>query len=205
MIASMALVAVVAVAATFAYLTSTTDVVKNTFTIGKIEITLDETDVDVYGVKDGEARVTENDYKLIPGHEYIKDPTIHVKAGSEACYVFVKVTDEIAAIEDATTVADQITANGWEPLEGQTGVYYKAQPAVTADKDLVVFKNFKIRTDADVSTYDGKTITVIGYAIQQDGFTTAEAAWAAAPSNWGVSAETPDTPADPDEPVTPEP
>ena len=92
------------VAATLAYLKST-DTVVNTFTIGSVTITLDETDVDAYGVKDGETRVKANTYKLIPGHTYVKDPTIHVKGGSEACYLFVEVTDAIAAIQDTATVA----------------------------------------------------------------------------------------------------
>jgi len=187
MIASMALVAVVAVAATFAYLTSTTSEVKNTFTIGKIEITLDEAKVDLYGVKDttATARVTENDYKLIPGHTYTKDPTIHVKAGSEACWVFVKVTDDIVAIEDTETVKAQIIANGWTALPSVEGVYYKAQDAVTGttDVDLIVFGSFTITSDAEVSAYNGKKITVIGYAIQQDGFNDAAAAWTALNAN----------------------
>ena len=70
------LLVVSTVFATLAYLTSTTKVVTNTFTVGDIVITLDETDVDVYGKKDGETRVLKNDYKLIPGHNYTKDPTI---------------------------------------------------------------------------------------------------------------------------------
>ena len=82
---------------------------------------LDETDVDVYGVQDGNTRVVANTYKLIPGHTYVKDPIVHVTAGSEECYVFVKVVDEIAAIEDATTIADQMTAKGWTKIE--EGVY----------------------------------------------------------------------------------
>ena len=72
---------------TMAYLTST-DTVTNTFTIGKVEITLDETDVtDPTG-----PRVKANSYKLMPGTTYTKDPTVTVKAGSEESYVRMKVT-----------------------------------------------------------------------------------------------------------------
>ena len=90
MILALVLVATMSVAGTVAYLTSK-DEVKNTFTVGKLAITLDETDVDVNGVKDGDTRVKANDYKLMPGHKYVKDPIVHVKADSEACYVFLKV------------------------------------------------------------------------------------------------------------------
>ena len=72
---------------TMAYLTST-DTVTNTFTIGKVEIKLDETDVtNLTG-----PRVTANSYKLMPGTTYTKDPTVTVKAGSEESYVRMKVT-----------------------------------------------------------------------------------------------------------------
>jgi len=84
------------VGATVAYLTSTTDVVKNTFTVGKVEINLDEAKVDEYGVEvEGADRVKANNYKVMPGHEYTKDPTVHVKADSEDSYVrmFVTITN----------------------------------------------------------------------------------------------------------------
>ena len=67
---------------TMAYLTSQDQVV-NTFTVGNVAITLDETDVDVNGDKDSEDRVKANEYKLLPGHTYTKDPIVHVHADSD--------------------------------------------------------------------------------------------------------------------------
>lgn len=72
---------------TMAYLTST-DTVTNTFTVGKVEIKLDETDV----TNPTGPRVTANSYKLMPGTTYTKDPTVTVLNGSEASYVRMKVT-----------------------------------------------------------------------------------------------------------------
>lgn len=72
---------------TMAYLTST-DTVTNTFTVGKVKIKLDETDVtDPNG-----PRVKANSYKLMPGTTYTKDPTVTVLKGSEESYVRMKVT-----------------------------------------------------------------------------------------------------------------
>lgn len=173
------------VAATLAYLTSKTDVVTNTFSVGNVTIALDEAKVDLYGEKDGDSRVTENTYKLIPGHTYVKDPTITVGATSEDCWLFVKVVDEIAAIQDATTVAAQMAAKGWS--EVADGVYaYKE--TVSANAKVVVFDNFKIKGNADVAAYAGKTITVQAYAVQADNFGTAAAAYDAAPCTWGAVA-----------------
>ena len=181
LVLSFVLVIALTIAGTIAYLTSTPGAVTNTFTIGKVEITLDEAKVTEYGVEDGDSRVTANTYKLIPGHEYKKDPTVHVQPGSEACYVFVKVENAISALEAAgdTTIAKQILANGWTELEA--GVYYKEQAAVAADADvvdLVVFGTFTLADDADVSGITDESIVITAYAIQQDGLTAAEA-WAA--------------------------
>ena len=101
------------VVGTLAYLTASTGEVKNTFTVGQVTINLDEAKVTEYGVKDGDTRVKANTYKLIPGHEYLKDPKVYVESGSEQCYVFIKVVDEIAAIEDAAKahVAETIAIN----------------------------------------------------------------------------------------------
>lgn len=97
----MSLCAVLLVAAsvlgTMAYLTDSKDV-KNTFTVGNVTIKLDEAKVDEKGnlVKNQDDtladRVTRNEYKLLPGHTYVKDPTVTVLAPSVESYVRMKVT-----------------------------------------------------------------------------------------------------------------
>ena len=168
---------------TLAYLTST-DTVTNTFTVGNVAITLDEAKVNADGTAVTPAeRVKANSYKLMPGHTYTKDPTVRVAAGSEKCYVFVKVENGIAALEATdNTIANQITANGWTALTGVEGVYYKVVDAATTDTDLTVFSSFKLAVDANSKTeWKGEDIkvNVTAYAIQADGFATADAAWAA--------------------------
>ena len=169
---------VASVLGTMAFLTSK-DKVNNTFTVGNVAITLDEAKVtDAGNPVEGADRVKANIYKLIPGHEYTKDPTVHVTANSEDSWVFIKVEDGLAAIEDDTTVADQITGNGWTALDGVAGVYYKEYSSSTAATDLVVFETFNVKGDADVAQYANAKIDVTAYAIQKDGFTTPAAAWA---------------------------
>lgn len=187
-VTAMVLVCVLSVLGTLAYLASTTDTVTNTFTVGKVTITLDEADVDVYGVAIENAdRVTENEYKLINGHNYVKDPVIHVGSGSEQCYLFVKVVNGIEAIEAAgNTIESQMLAKGWLKLADVDNVWYKAD-AVDARNvaiDVPVFDSFTVDTDADISGYADAAITITAYAIQADGFTSATAAWTAAPSNF---------------------
>ena len=82
---------------TMAFLTST-DEVKNTFTGGSVNIALDEAEVKTDGTPvEGAARVKRNEYHLLPGHTYTKDPTVTVKNGSESAYVRLKVTFNNAA------------------------------------------------------------------------------------------------------------
>lgn len=170
------------IAGTLAYLTAT-DSVKNTFTVGNVSITLDEAKVN----EDGEAvtpeqRVDANTYKLLPGQTYTKDPTIHVQAGSEDCYVFVKVENGLSAIEGGTTIAQQMSTNGWTVIDEGNGIYGKANP-VSEDTNVVVFNDFTISGNTNASTlaeYANAEIKVTAYAIQAEGFDSAQAAWAAA-------------------------
>lgn len=182
------------VSATMAWLSSTTDTVTNTFTAGKVAITLDESDVNEYGVVDGTDRVKTNaDYILIPGHEYIKDPIVHFADKSEASWLFVKVeiSNDIAAIEcsedgDSTgtykPIAMQISNNGWSALPGETDAYYKEVLKNTTGSaaDYPVFGTFVVDPDADAGKIDacnGDTIKVTAYAVQKDGVADAATAW----------------------------
>ena len=127
---------------TFAYLTSQ-DTVVNTFTVGNVVITLDEAPVNVNGVVVDGDRVKENSYKLMPGHNYVKDPTVHVDENSEDAWLFVKVDNGIANIEADTTIAAQMETNGWTPVANTTNVYaYKN--TVSAGEDILVFADFTI-------------------------------------------------------------
>ena len=98
---------------TMAYLTST-DEVNNTFTVGNVKITLDEAKVNTDGTAVTPAeRVKANEYKLMPGHTYTKDPTVTVIKGSESSYVRMKVTfnnaAQIIAMCTDPDFADEIT------------------------------------------------------------------------------------------------
>ena len=176
---------------TVAYLT-VQDTVTNTFSVGQVNITLDEGSE---GKRSMRARSTgapvdENDHILMPGHTYTKDHTIHVDAVSEDSYIFVKVENGIASYEAASsaeeggyrTIADQITANGWTALESAADVYYREYAKSSAGSDFAVFDTFKIADNANDAESWGSCdaqVAVTAYAVQKDGFDTASAAWMA--------------------------
>lgn len=154
------------VGGTLAWLTDQTDEVKNTFTVGDINIGLTETTAD---------------YKMVPGNTIAKDPTVTVKANSEACWLFVQVT-ESTDLKDFITYA---IAEGWTALPGVDGVYYREVPASAADQtfsvlagDAVTVKSDVTRTMLETAKADAPTLTFQAYAIQRDHFATADAAWA---------------------------
>lgn len=177
-ICSAMLLVTLSVGATFAYLTSQATVT-NTFTVGNVKITLDEQDVD----KDSNTadnvtinevvRDTANAYHLLPGQKYTKDPIVHVDAASETCWVFIKVTNDLAAIEADKKIADQISGNKWIALAGVDGVYYQTYTKGQDDKELEVFETVTIASTVDNTTlaaYSNKTVSVVAYAIQMAGF-----------------------------------
>ena len=113
----MSLCAVLLVAAsvlgTMAYLTDSKDV-KNTFTVGNVSINLDEAKVNTDGTPvQGADRVKANEYKLLPGHTYTKDPTVTVLKPSVDSYVRMKVTfnnaTKIIALCTDPEYADEVT------------------------------------------------------------------------------------------------
>lgn len=201
MFTAMLLVCVIAVGATFAYLTST-GTVTNTFTVGNVTITLDEAKVNIYGepINDEDdivdvteaPRVFANTYTLIPGHEYTKDPTIHVYPNSESCYLFVKVVNGLSAIEsneEGKSIEAQMNDNGWTKLENVGNVWYRSDKWESGSEtaDFVVFNKLNISgeiTAENLTEYEGKTIIITACAIQADGFNDAIAAAAQLPTDF---------------------
>ncbi len=172
------LLVVASVMGTLAYLTSTTEVVKNTFTVGNVKITLDELDVD--NSTEGENdRDIANEYHLIPGSTYTKDPTVHMDADSEDAWLFVKVENGIVDIEGDNTIAAQMAANGWALVAGETNIYAYKEIATAEVKDYVVFETIEISGTADLTGMDEAVVNVTAYAVQAENFDTAADAWAA--------------------------
>ena len=169
---AIAIVVVGVVAGTVAWLTDRTAAVKNTFTTSDITIELKET--------------TGENYKMIPGWTIAKDPKVTVKAGSEACYLFVKLEKS----ENFDTFMTYEMADGWTALPSTTDVYYREVAAATADTTFEVLKGNQVSVKDTVTkaqmngltetTYP--TLTVTAYASQLNKNATTEfgpaAAWA---------------------------
>lgn len=197
------LLVVATVLGTLAYLTDR-DTVVNTFTVGQVDIVLDEADVNPDGtVIEGADRVKENDYHLVPGMTYTKDPTITVLKGSEESYVRMVVTVSCYAELKEIFGEDflpQYFVSGWDPEtwlttgeikvdeEANTATYefrYKETVTPTADEDMVLDALFDSLTvpgtvsGEELAKIADLKITVVGHAIQKTSFDSEDAAWAA--------------------------
>ena len=187
---------------TLAYLTSQ-DKVVNTFTVGNVQIKLDEAKANADGTLVANAdRVKANSYKLIPGHTYNKDPMVTVLEGSESSYIKMTVTFSKAAELDAifapngadmTSIFNGYDSTNWiykgntKDATNNTRTYEFWYKATVAAPDANValdalFDSITVPgsiTNTQLATIANMTITVNAYAIQADGFATPEAAWAA--------------------------
>ena len=168
------LLVAVSVLGTMAYLTSKTQVITNTFTVGDINIELTET------------KPESKQAKIIPGVDIEKDPKVTVKANSEACWLFVKVEQTGTFVTDKVTYSVMTGPDGWTALTGVDGVYYREVGAVTYDTSFDILENNKVTvsetlTKADVNNITAENqpkLTFTAYAVQKEGIDTAVAAWA---------------------------
>ena len=197
----IALVAAVSILGTMAYLTDTATTV-NTFTMGQVELKLDEAVVDTNGNPTGGRTENGNQYHLVPGQTYTKDPTVTVLGDSEESYVRMLLTlncckelDAIFAPGGAvlTEIFNGYDASNWiyetetRDSEANTITYefrYK-EPVDPSGSDVVLDALFDSITvpqnisGAQLASIADFKITVEAHAIQAVGFADADEAWEA--------------------------
>ena len=187
-----------AVGGTLAWLTDTTETIQNHFTIGNLDITLQETDELIPSqttVLDADdVAQKHSNYQMIPGGPAMaKDPTVVVKkldnGANVDAYVFVKLTKTAPQglnVDDYLTYS--IDATKWTPVQGQTDVWYttvSAADVATGNVTIPVLTDNQVTVKSTVTNADmeavganGLDLTFQAYAIQQTGFDTPELAWA---------------------------
>lgn len=174
------------VAGTLAWLQAKSNPVVNTFTVGKIEIDLNETDVD------NDSSTKANTYKVVPGNKYVKDPVVTVKAGSEPCYVFVEIVEEGNTFDtDDKYIQFEINTDDWTLVTGETNVYYYKNVVDASTANVVMTStvlktvngnNITINpaiTESDMTAATAAKITFNAYAVQSANLDNANAAWTA--------------------------
>lgn len=137
MLLSLVLVIGCVAGGTLAWLTATSNEVNNVFTTSDIGVTLEESD--------------DLNLKMVPGWTITKDPKATVTAGSEDCYLFVKV-EKSANFDDFMTYA---IAEGWTELSD--GVYYIIFDSKDAENENKMGTAYSVLKDDQVKVKDTVT------------------------------------------------
>ena len=172
---------------TMAWLTAETDEVVNTFTYGNINIDLDEHvyDPDQNALGEELTKSADN-YLIIPGIDLPKDPFVTVKAGSEDCYLFVKVEESEGFAKGKVTYAVDESWTKGDGTKIPANVYYRQVSQPAADVSYNVLKDNKIFVSENLTKDEVKemqqsqvrpTLKFTAYAIQAEGIDSAETAW----------------------------
>lgn len=193
MVLAFALVLGVAIGGTLAWLQDITDPVVNTFTEGKVDIDLYETE--------GSKKVLAKEYKMVPGDVLTKDPTVEVLAVSEACWLFVKIEE----INNVDTFLSYAIADGWNVLSGtvdnaesptdgdETIVIYRAVGDTDSDQTFAVLKDNQVTVNTAVGMTEMNDLGTsypqlkfTAYAIQSANITDTNSNGTAADEAWAA-------------------
>lgn len=155
---AMVLTLTTVIGGTLAWLQTTSNEVKNTFTFGDIQIKLDETDTD--DSTTNADRDTENAYDLIPGDKEIKDPKVTVLANSENCYVFVKITENNNTLGTGKVINYAIDS-AWKEVDATNKIYVydvnkdgTGDIVTTSESDQMINQSILATTTTDSETYN---------------------------------------------------
>lgn len=185
-VSMLMLVMMFAVGGTIAWLTATTGTVTNTFTVGNIIIDLKEHDYvpDTNSLDKSKEVTTNTDYKMVPGRVLPKDPFVTVKAGSEACYLFIKLQGSSTLDTYIEYTPDTAI---WTPLNGFSGVYFKKIDATTSDitydvlaGDSVTVKSGVTKAQMEALNAAGATqpkLYIKAFAVQSENVADEVTAW----------------------------
>lgn len=177
---SVALVAAISMMPTLSWLSDKSDKVVNTFAGGAISIVLDEAPVDASGHEIEGDRVTSNSYKYVAGATLDKDPTPTVLKGSDSCYVFICVENDL---NDLFTL--NIDTDSWKQVAQSGGdtlyIYANSVDASQSPQDIVlnpIFTQVEVSEDLtqqDVKDLGERQLNVTAYAVQKAELSSADA------------------------------
>ncbi len=204
LIAAVLLVGI-SVGGTVAWLTAQTGPVENTFTVGDIKLDIWEHKIDPVTNKltteladDGK-----NNYNFVPGDTLEKDPTVEVKAGSEACYLFIHAVEANNEATANNITADPIIvwsvkeepnndpANGWVEVPDHEDYWYRLVDATGSDLEFPILTDNQVTVNDQVTkemvpAINAKkpTLTFTAAAVQKDNIADVATAWAQLPEEF---------------------
>lgn len=155
----------VGVGITVAYLMSKSQEIENTFTYGDVNIELRESPT--------------GQYIMLPGTDIAKDPTVIVKAPSEACWIFLKI-NKTSNFEQYMTYT---LAEGWTSLPGEVDIYYRQMDKAKEDVSLPILTENVVSVNENITEEElevmstNPKLTYTAYAIQMAEIPAVDKAW----------------------------
>ena len=178
LLGAISLIGAIGAGSTFAYLTSTTGTVTNTFTVGNVnfdddpltgglsesKVARDENSnlyVDADGT--GEWTVKENKYEdLVAGEVVYKDPTVHMADDSQDAWVFAKIVN---ANPDLTITY----ASDWIDVTDADKKVYAKKDVISKSAHSTIFEEVTVGNNVTEDT-TFTDIKVSACAVQAAGF-----------------------------------
>lgn len=163
MFLALALVGAIGIGATLAYLSDATGAMTNTFTVGKIKISMDESDESTPN-DSTDRTVSGNAYNDIqPGDVLKKDPTVTVTAGSADCYVFMKLTGA------DNLVSNKFSFGGFDATKWIKVDANGAEVDLTKDKTLDgIYRYYKVVNKSDAAQKLEPLFATVTYSIDAE-------------------------------------
>lgn len=167
LIVCVVLILALGVAGTIAYLMDSQSVT-NTFTVGQVGLGLEETKTNEEGqpvdedgnvvddLEDAATTPEGNEYHLLPGHSYLKDPTITVKANSEESYVRMILTvTNAAAVQAIIDKDDNFTGDQKDLIKDYADLFDGW------DDEKWIYEGFKEDTEAGSISFEFRYATTV--------------------------------------------
>jgi len=162
--------------ATLAWSTDQTEMLRNTFTLGDIGITLAETPTE-----DGDSNPDTNSYTMQPGGTITKDPVVTLAASGVDTWVFVKL-EKSANFDQFLQFS---MADGWTALDGANGVFWRTALKSDTAQTFGVIRDNAVAVRPDVTAALLNTLTestrptlaITAFAVQQPGVGSPSEAW----------------------------
>ncbi|MGN1112986.1 MAG: hypothetical protein ACI4RP_07255 [Acutalibacteraceae bacterium] len=163
-VAAFALIVFSYVLTTIAWLTMQTGEVTNTFTVGDVDIELQEHEIDnnTHGLSDtlltrgafvegGDNNNLANYYFYVPGLTMKKDPAVVVKPGSAACWLFIKIVpcynyfsgNDVDPIIQWEIDNTEQNGSAWKQVPDTKYYWYRKVDAVPSNSEAAVFNVLK--------------------------------------------------------------
>ena len=172
LLGAISLIGAIGAGSTFAYLTSTTGTVTNTFTVGNVNF---DDDPLTGGLSESKVARDENSNKyedLVAGEVVYKDPTVHMADDSQDAWVFAKIVNENPELT-ITYASDWVdVTDAYKTAQNLNNIDYK----VYAKKDVIsksahstIFEEVTVGNNVTENT-TFTDIKVSACAVQAAGF-----------------------------------